>query len=89
MKVISKKSSLHSKLEKTDVGIKSINDLEKFCYKSNNISILGNNDINWIKSNKDQIIELHDKLLTTQFGGDALCNLELIGEECFGNLDFF
>jgi hypothetical protein len=87
MKVISKKEQYFTTQTNDNIGIDSINSLKEFCYKVKDIHILGKNDINWIKSHKSQVLELHNKLLLIRDAGDAVCNLELIGENYFGDLD--
>jgi hypothetical protein len=72
---------------KSDIGIESISSLKNFCFNTSDITKLGKNDIQWIKSHKDQVLGLHEELLLTKGATEALCNLELIGETYFGDLD--
>lgn len=83
MKVI---NTLHQGL-KSNTGIKSISSLKTFCFNTNDITTLKENDIEWIKSHKNQVLKLHEELLLTKGATEALCNLELIGEVYFGDLD--
>jgi hypothetical protein len=83
MKVI---NTLHQEF-KSNIGIKSISSLKNFCFNPSDITKLGENDIKWIKSHKDQVLGLHEELLLTKGATEALCNLELIGEMYFGDLD--
>ena len=70
-----------------NIGINSIDDLKNLCYTVKNINILEQTDINWIKAHKKEVLELHEEFLLTKGSTEALCNLELIGEVYFGDLD--
>ena len=70
-----------------DIGINSINKLREVCYETKNINILGNSDIDWIKHHKNEVLELHKEFLSTKGAIEALCNLEVIGEVYFEDLD--
>lgn len=79
-----------NKLNKEFKGnINSISALKNFCFNTSDIKKLEGNDIQWIKSHKDQVLELHRELLSAGDikSGNAACNLELVGEVYFGDLD--
>lgn len=86
MKVINKSND---EFKKHDIGLDSINKLKQVCYETKNIDILGQNDIHWMKLHKNEVLNLHRELLSegNAESGDAACNLELIGEKYFGDLD--